>query len=369
MKFPLLFLACLPLSLGAIAQNSLPDLTQRTGLFADTTVLRFTLTAPLQRLIKERADTTASYAAQLSYPVAQGATPMLPVKLKVRGHFRRQWNVCSFPPLSLDFPIKKTQDTPFANQNKLKLITHCEVEEYVVREYLVYRLYNLLTDLSFRARLCKVTYLDSAGKLKPETRWAALLENEDDMRKRNGGKSNKLRMVNMPDVDSLSMATLGVFEYLIGNTDWSVPYRHNIRLLTLPTYAKPVPVPYDFDHAGIVETFYALPGENVGIASVRDRIYRGPLYSMALLQRVFEHFNQLKPQFYAFYQNDSRLDPAYVKNTLRYLDEFYSEINTPTTVQTIFQSNARRNVIIKKTPAAVPKKNAPSPQKSALKQK
>ncbi len=375
MKFLYFLLAGLLFSPGAIAQNaSLPDSTRSTGLFADTTVLRFTLTAPLQRLIKERADTTASYAAQLSYPVAQGEPLMLPVKLKVRGHFRRQWNVCSFPPLYLDLPKRRSNATVFANQNKLKLVTHCEIEEYVVREYLVYRLYNLLTDYSFRARLCKVTYVDSSGKLKPETRWAALLEDEDDMRKRNGGKSNKVRMINMPDVDSLSMATLGVFEYLIGNTDWSVPYRHNIRLLALPTYAKLVPVPYDFDHSGIVEAFYALPGDNVGVASVRERIYRGPLYSAALFQRVFERFNQLKPQFYALYQNDPRLDPAYRKNTLRYLDEFYAEINNPVTAQTIFRSGTRRNVAIKNTkmlPAApkqkVTKPIPPTTQKPAVK--
>ena len=79
------------------------------------------------------------------------------------------------------------------------------------------------------------------------------------------------------------MATLAVFEYLIGNTDWSVPYQHNIRLLTVPAIKNPVPVPYDFDQAGLVEAFYALPSENIGVASVRERVYRSIAYPSAIV--------------------------------------------------------------------------------------
>lgn len=329
----------------ASAQSvAVPDSTERQRLFSSDSVLVFTLTAPFQRLLKDRGDKPVPHLAQLSYA---GGAEALPVKLTVRGNFRRKRANCVFPPLFLDVSKKKAGNTPFANQKKLKLVTHCQNEEYVVREYLVYRLYNLVSENSFRARLCKVTYVDSAGKLKPETRWAALLEDEDDLVKRNGGMPNKLRQLSAYDMDSLSMATVAVFEYLIGNTDWSVPYRHNIRLLTLPTYKDPVPVPYDFDHAGIVETDYAMPAEQLGIASVRDRLYRGLAYPSEVFQRVFDRFNQLKPQFYALYQNDSRLSPAYVKRTLRYFDDFYETINKPSTVRAIFLGGKRSNVVIK----------------------
>ncbi len=350
MKFPLLLalVAGLSLSFGALAQGVVaPDTAEHQRLFADDAVLAFTLTAPFQRLLKDRGEKPVAHAAQLSYSADGQPTGTLPVKLTVRGNFRRLRANCQFPPLLLDVSKKKSQDTPFVNQKKLKLVTHCQNEEYVVREYLVYRLYNLLTDYSFRARLCKVTYLDSAGKLKPETRWAALLEDEDDLVKRNGGTPNKLRQLSAYDMDSLSMATVAVFEYLIGNTDWSVPYRHNIRLLTLSTPIRPVPVPYDFDHAGLVETDYAMPAEQLGIASVRERLYRGLAYPPALFQRVFDRFNQLKPQFYALYQNDTRLSPAYVKRSLRYFDEFYETINKPSAVRSVFLGGKQGNVVIK----------------------
>jgi hypothetical protein len=102
---------------------------------------------------------------------------------------------------------------------------------------------------------------------------------------------------------------------MIGNTDWSVPYLHNIRLFDTGG-ARLQPVPYDFDHAGIVEANYARPAEQLPIHSVRQRMYRGLAYPAAIFQKVFDQFNQLKPQFYALYTNETRLNPAYVKRTL-----------------------------------------------------
>ena len=360
MKFILVFsLLVHAILVGASAQISLlPDSRERNVLFSSDSVMTFTLTASFPRILTDRGGITMAHPAQLNYHSTQGKPVTLPVKLQVRGNFRKLWNNCSFPPLYLDVPKKKANQTVFANHNKLKLVTHCEGEEYVVREYLVYRPYNLLTDYSFQARLCRVSYVDSAGKRPTETRWGVLLEDESSLVKRNGGVSNKLRQISMTNMDSLHMATMAVFEYLIGNTDWSVAYRHNIRLLTVPTIKNPVPVPYDFDQSGIVEAFYARPGERVGVASVRERVYRGITYPSALFHRVFERFNRLKPQVYALYSKDSHLDSAYIKRTLQYFDEFYAVINNPVKVDL---SRAQRSGVIKepKELAAVQNKSAP----------
>lgn len=256
------------------------------------------------------------------------------------------WLQLHVSPLLIDLPKKKSRNSLFAQQNKLKLVTHCQLDEWVVREYLVYKLYNLLTDLSFRARLARVTYTDSLGKRSPETHWGFLLEDESDVAKRNNVKVSNTKQTAMTRADSLRMATVSVFEFMIGNTDWSVPYLHNIRLFSNGRPAL-LPVPYDFDHAGIVEANYALPAEQLSIQSVRERLYRGPSYPPALLQQVFDSFNRLKPQFYALYQNESRLDNRYVKRTLKYLDEFYALINKPTSVQQVFSPNINSRIVIK----------------------
>jgi hypothetical protein len=315
------------------------------GLFDNDAVVAFTLTANLKALSKDRGDQPVEHAALLLYNDTKGLDT-LPLTLKVRGNFRRSKTNCSFPPLLIDFPKKKTKNTLFAHQNKLKLVTHCQVDEWVVREYLVYKLYNLLTDLSFRARLARVTYADSLGKRSPETHWGFLLEDDNDVARRNSVKVSNVKQTTMGYADSLSMATVAVFEYMIGNTDWSVPYLHNIRLFDNGQTGS-LPVPYDFDYAGIIESTYAIPPEQLGIQSVRERMYRGPVYPVSLFQRVFDKFNDLKPQFYALYQNDNRLDKGYVKRTLKYLDEFYTLINKPATARVVFAQGAKNGVVVK----------------------
>lgn len=344
----LLWAACSSLTVAiVVAQGVVAGADTTHLLFARDSALRFTLTANLRLLLKDRGETPVNHPVVLTYADDRQQPVTLPVAVKVRGNFRRSSANCSFPPLLLNFPKKKTHHTLFEGQNKLKLVTHCQTEEYVVREYLVYKLFNLLTDRSFRASLARVTYADSLGKRAPETHWAFLLEDEVAMAKRNGGTVYSQKQTNARYVDSLGMATVAVFEYLIGNTDWSVPYLHNIRLLSLSAHSDPFPVPYDFDHAGIVEANYARPAEQLAIQSVRQRLYQGLPYPVTIFQKVFDQFNQLKPQLYAVYTNDSRLSPAYVKRTLKYLDDFYGIINKPASVRSEFFKADPSRIVIK----------------------
>ncbi len=314
-------------------------------LFDSDSVVSFTLTANVRALARDRGDQPVEHAAVLTYSDAE-EIDTLPLTLKVRGNFRRSKANCAFPPLLMDFPKKKTKNTLFARQNKLKLVTHCQTDEWVVREYLVYKLYNLLTNLSFRARLAHVVYADSLGKQADEAHWGFMLEDDNEVAERNGIKISNVNYSTMDYADSLSMATIAVFEYMIGNTDWSVPYRHNIRMFDNGQVGS-LPVPYDFDYSGIIEASYAIPPKQLGIQSVRERMYRGPVYSVGLFQRVFDQFNTVKPRFYALYQHNSHLNKGYVKRTLRYLDEFYTLINKPATARLLFSEDAKNSVVVK----------------------
>lgn len=303
----------------------------------------------MQRIVRDRVKpapkaTITHHPARLTY--AADTMVSLPLDLVVRGNFRRDAANCVFPPLYLDFPKKKVKGTLFAKQNKLKLVTHCRDDEYVVREYLVYKLYNQLTDLSFKARLAQVTYLDSARKRKPETHWGILLEDEDDISKRNGISVYKNRL-KAAYADTLNMATLSVFEYMIGNTDWSVVFRHNIKMVVDSTRPRPMAIPYDFDHSGLVDARYAKPAEQLSIETVRERLYRGPAYPMSVLRQVFARFRALKPAFYALYQNNKRLSNSYIKDTVNYFDDFYRIIDNPEKARTAFQSDLDRGIQIR----------------------
>ncbi|WP_428665648.1 hypothetical protein [Runella sp.] len=331
------------LNLQGFAQKTPKDTTKvKLGpLFKKEEMLEFTLTTNFAPLMKDRKSTKQPYRwAKLEYGRKKKGAVSLKVRIKVRGNFRRSPANCTFPPLLLNIPNKKDKNTVFERQNLLKLVTHCQNEEYIFQEYLVYKMYNLFTDNSFKARLAKVTYQDSAGKRDPETRFAFLLEDETYLAKRNGVKNMYRKQIPMYLIDSVSMATVSVFEYMIGNTDWSVPFLHNIKLLDYTTTIKAVP--YDFDYSGIIEAKYARPPQVLNLYSVRQRLYRGLTYSPAVFQQVFENFRRLKPHIYALYENNPQLEKGYIKRTIKYLDEFYKIIDDPKSLKDVFVVEASK---------------------------
>ncbi|WP_460982914.1 hypothetical protein [Spirosoma fluminis] len=315
---------------------------KREPLFESDELLQLTLRTNMRVLLKDRGDTPVNHSGVLVHGRDAGAAS-LPVKLKVRGNFRRNVNNCSFPPLLIDFPKKKGKSTLFANQNRVKLVTHCQNEDFVVREYVLYQIYNLLTDHSFKARLAQVTYEDSTGKRSPQTKFAFLLEDAASVAKRNGTTHIETKKLNMATIDSVNMATVAVFEYMIGNTDWSVPFLHNIKLVRKPGVLLPIPIPYDFDHAGIVEAPYAQPAEQLNIQSVRERLYRGYVYPEVMFRQVFDRFIAQKSAIYALYQQNKYLDKTYIKRTIAYLDDFYRQITDKERVQAQFIDQGKLN--------------------------
>ena len=157
-----------------------------TGLFDSDGILEFRLATDLKALMDDRDSLKAGYhPGTLSYVDAAGQRTSIEVQLKTRGHWRRQKKNCDFAPLKVDFPKAKDQPagSPFAGEGDLKLVTHCRTrdasfEQYVMREFMVYRLYNMITPVSFRARLARVTYVDLAGKQDSITRYAFFLEDD-----------------------------------------------------------------------------------------------------------------------------------------------------------------------------------------------
>ncbi|WP_143732081.1 hypothetical protein [Pontibacter lucknowensis] len=308
-----------------------PARAQEKPLFEDEAVLQFKLVADFQKLLKDRGDDRKYHAATLFYQDAAGGEISLPLRVMVRGNRRRDVTVCRFPPLMLNLIRKKMPaGTVFEGQNKLKLVTHCVGEEYVLREYLVYKVYNLLAEESFRVRLCQVTYEDSLGKRKPEVRYAFLIEDDKSMASRLDMKliPSKMR-ISMDLVDPKAMARLALFQYMIGNTDWSVPYRHNIDLLAPDSLSEPIPVPFDFDYAGIVGAPYAAPPPELGIKSVKQRLYRAYTFPDNIHREMVNTFNAYRTPIYAVYRQCEPLSKSGLRQSLKYLDSFYAIINHP----------------------------------------
>jgi hypothetical protein len=302
-----------------------------TRLFGDATLLELTLTADFARVFRDR-DTlsTQRFPARLTVADTAGQPATIALEIAPRGHFRLDRKNCSFPPIKLTFADGTARGTPFQGQNGIKLGTHCrpddrEYEEYVIREYLVYRMHALITDVSLRARLARVTYMGDKPASKPYTTLGLLIEDEDDAAKRIRGRIADMRRGVFADLDPEGIRTVAMFEYLIGNTDWNVYALHNIRLIQ-GADGGITPLAYDFDHAGIVSAGYAKPDYRLPIKSVQERLYQGPCVTAGDLAPVFARFVAQRSAIEALYAETPGLSAGYRRWARSYIADFFDTI-------------------------------------------
>jgi len=323
------------------------------GLFETDEVLNIRLSGNIRELMKDKSDDSQYHPLTLSYHNADSTSVSIPLKVKTRGNFRRTQGNCSYMPLMLNFAKETTpKNSLFNKQDKLKLVTPCSGDKYVVREYLVYKLYNLISPKSFRARLVKAVFDDTVKGKASEPLYGIILEEESRMAKRNNTVIVKERMIKPEQTQTDDFLKMAVFEYMIGNTDWSVQYFQNVKLIADDSLSMPYTVPYDFDHAGIVDAPYAKPAEALLLSSTQERRYRGYcITSMPTYDKTFALFNSLKDEFYNVYTKSNLLEPGYVKTTIKFLDDFYRTINDKKAANTAFTYPCNRegtgNVVIK----------------------
>ena len=305
--------------------------SERLRLFRSDDPLEITLRADFRAVQRDRdPKSTTTFPAVVEYTGRDGAPATMPLRIRTRGHSRRNPRTCTFAPLRLEFDKTLTKSTVFDGHGALKLGTHCRSgsEDVILREYAVYRMFNLLTPRSFRARLARVSYFDSNRNAPVAAQLGLFIEDADDVAKRLEGRETTLEQVIFARVDQDALNLMMLFEYMIGNTDVSIYVQHNVRLIQTPAGAR-YPVPYDFDYAGIVNAGYAVPAKDLGITSVRDRLYRGPCRTAAQWQPYFEKMNAAKADLLAVYDNLPGLRPDYVRSAKSYLEEFFRTINSP----------------------------------------
>ncbi|NOU60553.1 hypothetical protein [Marinifilum caeruleilacunae] len=327
-------------------QSTPADLSQ---LFNSEAVLHINLKGDIRTLFNDRKE-PEYHPIVFSYQ-ENDEWHKVNIRVKTRGHFRRMKENCLTPPLLLNFDsLPDISSSLFEGQNKLKLVTTCVDERFVIREYLAYKIYQLITPYSFRVRLVKVSFDDTERNRTTPAKYGILLEDHNKMASRNNAIIRKQLKLSPETTDREFFLKMAVFQYLIGNTDWSIQYLHNIKIL-VRNGTSLVAVPYDFDMSGIVNTPYAAPAEALQLSSVRSRRYRGYcIEDMSEFQSTFDLFNELKNDIYAIYENNPLIDQNYRKNTIKYLDRFYDIINDKKRSKKEFQypckSGGTGNVVI-----------------------
>ena len=330
----------------AAAQDDPGAVEPAAPLFASHSPLLVTIEAPLTTLMEERPN-KEYLNGTLRFSAADGTRHTLDLKLRTRGKFRRKKEHCDFAPIRLNFRKKQVVDTVFSGQDKLKLVTHCKnqnalYEQLVLREFLAYRFLNVMTHKSFRVRLLQINYIDTEGA-KPMKKVGFLIEDDDDVAKRNGLYSIKTGQISYDDMDAKAQTFVNVFQYLIRNTEFSLvspePGQfccHNIDLMSATKGIPFTPIPYDFDFSGMVNAPYAAPNPRLKIEEVRQRLFRGLCANNELLPDTLQRFIDNKDAMFGVVDNLELLSPKSRRDVTRDLNLFYVRISQPKSIDDSF---------------------------------
>ncbi len=293
-------------------------------LFVSDEIIKIELRSDFTAIQKDRSENPEYHDGELIYYSEAGQAVKLSVKIRARGNFRRDPKHCDFPPLFMNFKKREVKNTLFENQDRLKLVTHCKFEEDLIEEYTIYKLYNQITDLSFKVRLAKITYFDTVLGKKLFVKYSFFIEDKDRAAERHNA-SERDKFITPFDLDQESYKRMSVFQYMIGNKDWYVTSRKNIVIMQPDdTSMVPYAVPYDFDFSGFVNAEYTKPrGVPENLLKER-RIFKGICYTYNEFQEIVKYYQELKPAFESII-NKQKLISAYTrKQILIYIDQFYA---------------------------------------------
>ncbi len=213
------------------------------------------------------------------------------VQVQPRGNNRRA--TCDMPPLKIRFPLDSQLPDSLRETYTLKMVAPCKLganlEALVLKECLLYELYGLLTPESFKTKIASVTLKDRYKKNAPAPVFCFFIETEAELADRLHYKTIKPKVMSPRGLDAAAFDRVCVFQYMIGNTDWTTYNRHNMRLL-ISNESAVIAIPYDFDYAGAVDAPYAVPQEGAPIESVQQRYFFGLCRPEGEYQRTFDLF-------------------------------------------------------------------------------
>lgn len=311
--------------------------------FESDSLLHFSLQANFTYLQQNRSSDSFLRG---SLQLWQQKQPVLEERVLVRnrGHFRRE--LCFPPPILIDF--KSANDSSSLRKlGKLKLVTACADDDYsnqlLIKEFLVYKLYQLFTPMSFRVKLVQMDYADEKKSNFSRSRYAFFLEDVDDMARRNGCRETESRFA-ATAIDRKASTVFFLFQYMIGNTDWAIPLNRNLKFIypADKPNAPPIPVPYDFDYCGLVNANYANPSEIIPISNVRERYYMGFERTETELMEALSIFLRNKLWMYELIEQCPYLPNDDKKDIIYYLEGFFQLLQRKDDVVETFVNRARK---------------------------
>lgn len=303
-----------------------------TKLFSNKEILPIKLNYSIREIRKQSNDSTF-INSQISYLDEDGSWKSLEVKLRVRGNFRL--NNCYYPPIKMEIEKSKGKGTLFQGNQKIKIVFPCNMQknadDYIVKEYMAYQLYEVISPYHFKTRLVSISFTENGGnKPKIHELKGIFIEDDDKVAKRHGGDVLE-RRINPFGQGGVTSVQNEFFQYMIGNTDYSTAVQHNQQLLFISGQA--VPVPYDFDMSGLVNTNYSVvsvvAGESLPIQTVRERLYRGFKRDPKIIEQVRQEYLANQTKMMAIVDNlKTEFDePKDFESARNYISDFFAVLN------------------------------------------
>ena len=338
---PGLLAAGLMISSSLAALDVADDPPKPARLFDLQDPLTVTIKAPWRDIERDKKNQDP-YPATIEYTDEFGNSVTLPLTVARRGAKRQE--ACAFPPIKLRFDKNTVKGTTFRGQDSLKMVTHCDrsssYEQYYVVEMLIYRLYQELTDYSFRVRPLQVVYFDSErNKPIDDGRFAFLIEDVGDVAKRHDLKKLEIPSISYMRMEPNLTSIFSLFQYMIGNVDWASvrgpdPEEccHNVKLIADEPLGEGdwiYTIPYDFDSAGLVNAKYAAPPRGLPIRRVTQRLFRGFCWHNETLDPARDLFREKRDEMLAVIAAEERLNSRTRSGVEDYLAGFYEIMDDP----------------------------------------
>lgn len=326
-------------------QGALVDtIDTSVDLFRETDPMNITLTLNLKEY--QRKKYREEYVpVHFHYQVNDTLGLEKSMRIKARGEFRRDH--CTFAPFWLNIRKSEVRNQQLQDVKRIKIVTHCrggkDYETYVLKEYLAYRIFNMLSPVSFRVRLIRMTYVDTGRKNRVTGSWAFMIEPEEVLAERHHALVIKKDDLRMNWMEPGTMDLVAQFMFMIGNSDYSIAGRHNVKILGLPGFGSSgyTPVPYDFDYTGLVNAVYAVPGESLGISSVEERYYMGPCREeeayRAAISRIGEHREEILELIRTF----PYLEGKHKQEMVAYLESYFNRAREPDFINSSLKRTCR----------------------------
>jgi hypothetical protein len=303
------------------------------SLFENDEILEVSLEFDYSTFLK-KPDKNQSFDGIMTFHFSETDTLDRKVTIQYRGQSR--YERCRLPPIRIIFrqPVYEVSDS--SRIKKMKLVNQCQpgalYDDYIIKEYLVYKLYSVLTDTCFRVRLLKVSYIDTEKKKKPVVQYGIFIEPEELLAKRTNMLEVKTKSLTQKNMHPLMIDRIAIFNYMVANWDWSVPGQHNISVFSSLAYDNAglgIPVPFDFDLTGVVNADYAIPPPGIGIETNRDRMFTGICRTREVYMKELMMFLDKKDEFYSVVDNYPQLSKASKRDIINFLDQFFLQLEKP----------------------------------------